>query len=376
MPPLFRSVGQTFKVGLAGQGELQSAFYFGTLMVGIVGGVLLERFGTKIVTGIAILLLSMGISLMGLAPTHDVVIAGGTLIGMGNGWMAVIYSAAVARRFEEQRQKIFTWAMLFLAAGGTLGPYAVSLFIVRSTTWRTPLVTFGALLAVGGVIFSLMHMPVLDILETNQKRHQRSQTTILRKARLWWTTTLTLLHGFAASILVAWVGRLYQERLSVSDERAALLLSVNAGGFFAGRLLLATFFAGKLPDRVLLGLCAGAGTVTYVMVNLNHNYVLAIALMFFFGTIMSGDAPSIYSFAAKQFSADAEVAFAVLQGVGAVGATVGPWMIGELGEHFGLDKAIWVGPAFLFSLSAISFSWEITDRAQARRAHLPRSCSH
>ena len=110
-----------------------------------------------------------------------------------------------------------------------------------------------------------------------------------------------------------------------------------------------------------------------MLVNLGHNYVFALVVMALFGATMSGDAPSIYSLVARQFSSSAGVAFGLVQAMGAVGSTAGPWMIGALGEHYGLTRAIWFGPVFLFFLSAISFSWEFIDRAHARRLGLTQS---
>src|SRR5690242_21131566 len=77
MPPLFHSIGKTFHVGMSGEGVLQSAFYFGTLVVGIVGGVLFEQLGTKITTAVSIVLISAGSLVIGMAWTHGLVIAGG-----------------------------------------------------------------------------------------------------------------------------------------------------------------------------------------------------------------------------------------------------------------------------------------------------------
>ena len=362
MPPLFRSVGKAFHVGMAQQGELQSAFYFGGLAIGIAGGVLFERLGTKATSVVSILLISVGALMMGLAPEHWILIAGGVLFGMGNGWLSVVFSAAVADRFSERRQKVFTWAMLFLAVGGSIGPYLFSILLKHSPSWRIPLLGLGALLAATGLILWIVRTPSLDAIRAKKEPHEGSYLAVLRSGRLWLTTMLFLLHGFAGGILVAWVGRLYQDRLSITDDRAALLLSVNAAGFFIGRVILGTWLAGKLPDRTLLGICASAGTVAFVLVNLGSNYILALIVMAGFGVVMSGDAPSIYSLVARHFAADSGVAFALVQAMGALGSTSGPWLIGWLGESYGLRKAIWFGPLFLLALAVLTLSWEFIER--------------
>jgi hypothetical protein len=49
---------------------------------------------------------------------------------------------------------------------------------------------------------------------------------------------------------------------------------------------------------------------------------------------------------------------------------MGPWLTGWLGEQYGLERAIWFGPAFLSALAVASFAWELVDRVQRRRAVL------
>jgi MFS family permease len=119
---------------------------------------------------------------------------------------------------------------------------------------------------------------------------------------------------------------------------------------------------------VLLGVCAGGGLLPYVLVIVVHNYLLGLVVMGWFGVMMSGDAPSIYSLVAKQFASQAGVAFALVQAFGAIGATAGPWLTGWLGEQYGLQRAIWFGPGFLFTLAAATLTWEFVDRARGRLA--------
>jgi fucose permease len=367
MPPLFRSIGTAFAVGMAMQGQLQSAFYFGVLITGLIGGVLFERFGAKWAASAAILLVGVGALVIGTSTSHLIAIVGALFFGMGNGWMTVVFGAAVAHRFDEKRQKIFTWAMLWLATGGIIGPYLLS-YLLRLFPWRLVLVSLGLLLSAAALVLYVVRTPVIAAIRGQNQDKQYGSLAVLREGRLWLTTALFLLHGVSGATLVAWVGRLYQEKLSIDDERAALLLSVNAGGFFVGRLILGTWLAGKLPDRVLLGLCAASGTLTYGAIILGESYAVALIAMICFGIAMSGDAPSIYSLVAKQFAISAGVAFAAVQAMGAVGSTMGPWLTGWLGEHYGLDRAIWFGPVFLSALAVAAFAWETVHRIQRRRA--------
>jgi len=45
----------------------------------------------------------------------------------------------------------------------------------------------------------------------------------------------------------------------------------------------------------------------------------------------------------------------------AIGSIISPWLVGVMGEHYGLSRAIWLGPLFLFLLAVISITWEMCD---------------
>jgi FHS family glucose/mannose:H+ symporter-like MFS transporter len=366
LPVLFRTVGAVFHVGMAGQGQLQSVFCLGALLVGFWGGSLYERLGW-INTAIACLfLLSAGALIIALSPFHSTLLVGAVLLGTGNAWLTVVYSAPIADHFPSRRQQIFTWALTLMAMGGMIGPVLLGFVIEKTPNWRWPLLALSFIFLLGCLGLRPLRTSTWNSRCSNGEVNQKSSLKILRSGVLWSTGLLYLMHGLGGGILIAWIGRYYQQLLGIGDERAGLLLSVNAGGFMAGRLVLGAFVSGKLPDRVLLTICAGGATVAFSFLIVERSYSLALVFIALEGFWMSGDSPSISSLTAKQFPGAAGVAFAVVQAISAIGSISAPLLGGLAAEKYGLNRAMWLGPGCIGSLAAFSIVLELYDRNRDR----------
>jgi cyanate permease len=81
------------------------------------------------------------------------------------------------------------------------------------------------------------------------------------------------------------------------------------------------------------------------------------------GALVSGNGPSISSYTGLRFAGQSATAFALMNGIGSIGAAVGPYLIGLIGEKFGLLKAIWLMPVFALTLAVFALGWYVKDRA-------------
>jgi len=86
-------------------------------------------------------------------------------------------------------------------------------------------------------------------------------------------------------------------------------------------------------------------------------------MTFVAGMGMSGDAIALQSFTALRFRRQAARAFGITQALGHLGAAMGPYYIGFVGDHSGtLEQGIWVIPITIGTLSVLGFLWHLLDR--------------
>ena len=144
---------------------------------------------------------------------------------------------------------------------------------------------------------------------------------------------------------------------------------MNAIGFFGGRLLLSWITARwKLPELVVLAACAAGGTLAFVGTIAAGDYAAGLALFTVAGFFISGDAPSITSYAGARFAGQSATAFSLMNGIGNIGGGAGPYLIGAIGSRFGLTAGIWLMPAFSAALAAMALGWYVRQKGRTEAA--------
>jgi hypothetical protein len=64
-----------------------------------------------------------------------------------------------------------------------------------------------------------------------------------------------------------------------------------------------------------------------------------------------------------RFPSQLTMAYALYGGFSAIGAAVGPYLIGAVGNLFGLETSIWFGPVASLSLALVALLWFLRERA-------------
>jgi fucose permease len=196
---------------------------------------------------------------------------------------------------------------------------------------------------------------------------------ILAKPTIYALGVAIFLHGVSQVGMVSWTGQLYQKKLSIDAARAAYFISVNSMGFFGGRLLLSWITARwKIPELLVLTACAAGGTLAFAGTIAAHDYGIGLALFAIAGFFISGDAPSINSYAGARFAGQSATAFSLMNGIGNIGGGAGPYLTGAIGNRFGLTAGIRLMPVFSMSLAAMALAWHLRQSAGRlawRRGH-------
>jgi fucose permease len=160
--------------------------------------------------------------------------------------------------------------------------------------------------------------------------------------------------------MVAWVGQLYQSKHNINVGQAAFFISANSAGFFVGRSFLSWVTARwKIADFVLLAICAGGGTLAFAATLCSGSYFWGLFAFSVAGLFISGDSPTINSYTGLRFPGDTPTAFALLGGIGNIGAGTGPYVVGILGDRLGLETGIWLMPVCSLALAILAFGWSL-----------------
>ena len=365
LPVTFKVFEKLFQAGYEMQGRAEALFFIGALAGNILAGQVTHRSGPAASVKRGLAVGGLGFLLLGGAQNWLMAQAGAVLMGAGQVWLTVVYGTLTAQHFQESRQRVFAALALTMAIGGTLAPLGLGAYVdhawmERGWPWWIP---YAGLM----ILFLLTRLAVPSIPQWTPTATNGSDSSpgrrLFRSPSLWLIGLAFTLHGIGQMGAVVWLGRLFAKRLLLSETQVGSMIAVNITGFVAGRAIW-TWVGGRIPERILLGCSAGVGATFYVLTILSGNYQLALAMIFVAGMGMSGDAISLQSFTALRFRRQAARAFGVTQALGHLGAAMGPYYIGLVGDHSGtLEQGIWIIPITIGTLSLLGFLWHLLDRS-------------
>ena len=104
-------------------------------------------------------------------------------------------------------------------------------------------------------------------------------------------------------------------------------------------------------------------TLTFVATLVSPSYGWGLVFFTLAGAFASGDAPPINSYAGLRFPRQSATAFSLLAGASSLGAAVGPYVTGAIGQQLDLERAIWLMPVFGLGLAVLAFGWYFWERA-------------
>lgn len=245
-----------FQITGAQLGNLAAAYFYTYTIVQLFAGILLDRFGARLLTGVSILVSAAGAALFAATKNLDVAIIARGMMGFGIAFATVTYLKMTAVWFKP-RQMAFIGGLLATAVmlGAVFGqaPLAV---LMDHTSWRFVLYFCSILGVVITVlfIFFVRNEPKTPMLESMMQSAQMEPASfswvevkkVLKNKQNW---LLTLYSGLAFSPLSAfgglWGNSFLQTTYHFSRTEAATLMSALFIGLGVGSPLF-----GLLSDRL------------------------------------------------------------------------------------------------------------------------------
>lgn len=392
MPVLFGTVARTFEVSLREQGQLQSVFLTGGMIALLVSGYVTEAIGAKRSGILAVAFVGIGGLLLGLASSYFEVLAGAFVMGVGNFWILAAYSAVITAQFADVRQRMFMWATAAFAGSATMSTALFGYLVEVTPQWNLVFFAFAALLWTWFAVFLVAYRDRLRVISQPARGDCRTSCIengtvplaaqngpagwlhraaaflaggIFNRGTFWLLGLLWILESLTAGSIVAWTGRFFQLEYQISDYQVGLIVSASAAGVFTGRLLMGAFVSGRFSDRNVMGTCFAGGMVLYALILLIPSYSMGMTLMFLNGALIAAQAPTMYALAAAKFGPRASTVIPLVSAIGNFGGLMGPLLVGELADYYGLYAVLWLVPAIGAIFVAIVLGWEIVDRRKA-----------
>lgn len=289
----------TFNIHATQLGNLAACYFYAYLIMQLPAGILVDRYGPRLVTTLAIFLCSLGALVFAYSETIVMAEIGRFLTGIGAAFAAINTLKLIANWFPTNRFALMAGLMMTLAMLGAVGGQApLSAFIHHLGTWRHAMGIIALIGGFLGLIFwvvvrdrsKALH-PFYDVAVSPKKMTIREGLKkILSNSQSWY---LSFYSGLAfAPVMIfggLWGVPFIMEAFDLSKDLAARSVSLIFIGFALG-----CPFSGWLSDWIgnrrnvmFVGTILALFSITAVLYMPGLSFLMINSLMFFFGFFIS-----------------------------------------------------------------------------------------
>jgi len=387
VPALIRSIEDQFSQSDAGLG----AYYFVLAVVyavgSLVGGLLTERIGRRVVLSGSAILMGVGLGFQAIAPSWLLFIAAGIPAGIGSGAIDGGMNGLVLAVSRNRPGGAMNALHLFFSVGALSSPFVVGRLVVGGVPWQDALAATAIVAVVIGLLFArqsipsgraparrsapLLAIPGESPAAADPDAAPGSAGQPLARGRdLRAALPLIALAASIATSVASELGVsswLVRFLTSASVETATTALAIFWGGLTLGRLL-SIRVADRLPPVAFAAACAVAAGVLLFAAVLVPNQPLAIALFGAVGLAYGPIYPMIMTVAGALYPHRIAAVTGTLAAAAVIGAVVYPPLIGLLSENVGIGIGLLGGAGLsLVCAVALAGAW-LSARAMASRA--------
>lgn len=342
------SIRASFDLPVDALGALLVMFTTGYLVSSFSSGRLLARMNVGAL--LALSCLATAISLLGyaLAPSWWMLVALGSLAGLGAGAIDAGLNTFAATNFSA---RMVNWLHACYGIGAATGPVIMTTVLGARRPWQYGYAIVGAWQLLLAICFSLTrkHWPDASKSQESEKTTSINATSNLETLRLpvvWLSIAVFFVYTGIEAAAGAWAYTLFTEARQVPMMMAGIWVSVYWGGLTAGRLLSGFITSYVTVDHLLrfcvIGIVAGAALIW-----LNITVTMSLIGLGLMGLMSAPVFPSLIAMTPTRIG-EAHTANAVGFQIAAavLGQSLLPAATGVLAGRLGLEV---IGPALFTS---------------------------
>jgi len=285
-----------FDISGAALGNLAACYFYAYLLFQIPAGLLLDRFGPRKTTTIAIIICSLGSLIFAHSDTLLGAGIGRFMTGAGAAFAAVNCLKLIANWFPSRLFAFMTGLMMSVAMLGAVGGQAPLAAFIEAIDWRDAMEIIG----VAGIVLAVLFLIIVKDKAPDHKREIhivspkipffKSLRQIFQNPQSWW---LSIYSGFAfAPVMVfggLWGVAFTSEAFELSNNLAAQSVSMIFVGFAIGAPIFGWFsdWIGRRKIVMFWGTLASLLTISAIVYAPGLSNVFLTFLLFLFGFAMS-----------------------------------------------------------------------------------------
>jgi FHS family glucose/mannose:H+ symporter-like MFS transporter len=346
-------------------GNLFLYMNFAMLVMSLLFGPIVDRFGFKLFLVLCALLVAAAFGFLAGASSYGPVVLAAVVLGFGGGGLNGGTNALVSDINPDRRGSALNLLGIFFGFGALLMPFLIAT-LLGWTGLRTLLFLAAALGAVPLVLFASSTFP----------RAKQAQgfplgraAGIVRDPLLWLCAFILFFESGNEFTVGGWISTYLGEVFGSPAAAAALVLAGYWAAIMAGRLV-ASRMARRMGNETLVALGAGLAFIAAVLLVAAPGRTWASLGAVLIGLGFATIYPSTLAVAGGYFAVLSGTAFSVIFTVALGGGMICPWLAGRIAKTSGLRTGLLIPVFNCFMILVLILV--LTLALRRRRAPAPR----
>lgn len=321
--PVFPFLADDLDISVDTAGLLLTALFFGSILASAAIALALHGHDMRVLTALGLVAMVLGVAMIAVAPNLWLALAGGAVLGAGDGLVIAALHILMAITSKEPAAAI-SRLNLWFAVGAFAGPIWAG-GILQTTEERAFVYGGIGVVAVLALALTLAaHAPSHVVVAPRDER-----SMLPGNPTAWFMGGVLFLYVGAEFGLGSWVSEYAKETTGASVFGAALLTSGYWGALALGRVASTWYFARQREASILLlTSVGGAGIAALVLALSTGNLAISAAAAFGAGFFLGPVWPTTVAIASSRGGVADTTAATVT--MGNAGGLAIPWLQGKI----------------------------------------------
>ena len=338
---------------LSGGGALEAGRTILLLFTLIISSKAASVIGKGRTIALGLIITSASLILAGISHTYWGIMSLMFIIGFGTGFAEALINPLVHDNHPADSSKYLNIVNAFFSLGVVTAVLISGFLLTIGVSWR---ILFAGL----GIITLL---PAIVLITAKKGPEESGQSTslihwiaCLRQPVFWLLAVAIYLGAGCEAAFTFWSASYIQLHFAALPSAAGFGTALFAGAMFTGRILTGKFTRGHHYDRTLILIVSLCGIAVSLLAYTAESIHLFYILLFAAGLTVAPLWATIQAISIKLVDGDPTLLFILLSCAGIAGFGSTSWIMGLIGDSYGLQNALLLIPAFFLLLSLVLFS--------------------
>jgi fucose permease len=332
-------------------GGLFLVMNFAMLVMSLLFGPIVDRFGFKTLLAVCALLVAGAFALLAAAGTYTAVAVAAVILGFGGGGLNGGTNALASDLNPERRGAALNLIGIFFGFGALSIPFLAGT-LMRSLGVVRLLVLAAILALVPFVLFATSRFP-------RPKQAQgfplREAARVIRHPLLWLCAFLLFFQSGNEFTVGGWLATYGREDFGLGASAASLALAAYWAMIMAGRLVSSRAVS-RLGNTRLVLVSAFVALAAAVLLTVAWNVPVLFVAAALIGLGFAAIYPTTLAVAGERFAELSGTAFGVIFVVALTGGMTAPWLAGRIAQSAGMRRGLLIPVVSCAAILVLQFA--------------------